>query len=67
MTINEMIERLKQFDGDMQIVRTQFDGREFFYSSFDGWWPQLATVKSYGIEGEYKETDDNEGEEVLTI
>ena len=65
MTINEFIERLKQFNGDMQVVQTRFDGRGYYYESFDGWFPQMAVVEPSSIEGRYRESDD--GIDVLTI
>lgn len=67
MTIGEFIKVLQTMDQDMLVLQTRHTNNyQFYYETFDGWWPQFATVaRSADDEGIYKEAQ--EGEEALTI
>jgi hypothetical protein len=67
MTIGELVRQLQAMDQDMLVVQTRYANRhDIYYETFDGWWPQYATVaRSNDHEGIYREAV--EGEEALTI
>ncbi len=68
MTIGEFVKILQTMDQDMLVVQTRYGNNrgDIYYETFDGWWPQYATVaRSNDHEGIYREAV--EGEEALTI
>jgi hypothetical protein len=68
MTIGELVRQLQTMDQDMLVVQTRYGNNrgDIYYETFDGWWPQYATVaRSNDHEGIYREAV--EGEEALTI